>query len=348
MRHYRLLFISACVIVLSPCRITAQDATPVNRQTYVAKTYSVTLDQAARYEKLLADKGKKVKAVNDKVLSVPNRDIALSAVYDDFKKSVNSLFTPSQYQKWIENTQGQEKIRSWKEDYNFSENQITLLLQYKDKLEKAKKEIRAQLIPYAEQEALTTKLKSDYENQVKGLVGQPMGETYLAYRKQDALAVKFVKKYGNISYNTATVIARYEIAYDTESERIKSSEAAKAVKTEQLNLLASRIEKEVKAAIPAEAFAKWKIFDNPSFQRKLMLNYGLNKSQAEQYKVLVNQKAIDVYKAKHSKVSKEEKRLRIQSLESEFAQKVQACFPVESYQKWLVNHTYNVRHRNLN
>lgn len=319
----------------------AQPITPKQHQTdYFIQQYHLSQEQIPAYINMRASLDAQSEEINKTATSEKIRSEQLQRVYANFRDQLSGFLSPEQFKNW------KSQIKKFshfylKEDLQISSDQLRQLKTLTDAMMAEKEVIRNKVLAYAEKRVLYKDLNSKFDTQVNNVLGKEIAAHYLTAYRTDLEARRMMNKYHNtLTYSHAMLILQLEHKYDSEVKRIKASHNSKSQANNAIDQVTSDLEKAIQASVSQEVFQQWEKMFNPSIERKMALNYAMNTSQIAAYKKLLNNRVLNEYKIKHTPLSKEEKRIKINELENLFVKTAEEVIPPQKYQLWLANRKY--------
>ncbi len=319
--------------------IVAQPITQ-HQTDYLIQQYHLSQEQIPAYINMRASLDAQYEEINKTATSVKIRSELLQNAYANFRTQLSGLLSPKQFKNW------KSQIKKFshfylKEDLHISGDQLRQLKTLTNAMMAEKDVIRNNVLAYAEKSVLYKDLNSKFETQVNNVLGKEIAAHYLTAYRTDLEARRMMNKYHNtLTYSQAMRILQLEYKYNREVERIKAGNSSKNQVNKAIDQAVKDLEKAIQASVSQEVFQQWEKIFTPSLDRKLALNYAMTTSQIAAYKKLLTNRALNEYKIKHTPLSKDEKRAKINEIEADFIKKAKELIPPHEYQIWLANRKY--------
>ena len=316
-----------------------QDRIPLPaRQSYLTKTYSLTYSQVMQYERLLADRAAKMQKVDEQPLDAADRKVRNKIIETEFKNGVKALFDPIQYEQWIKNNKDGEKNRRYRENLGMDNTQIARYKQLLNEYRGRAKQIREMTASSTQKKELEKENMNLFRTELSIATTPETAEAliddYLLSR-----GIRFAQ--GVYSFMTYDQAARYTILktnYFSALEQAKATLTGKE-RSKTISRLSSQYRTDIKKILSAKEFSLWDENHTRYDTKKFIKTYQLTAQQLNQYRSLLNYKAIEDYKVNRAKLSSTEKTKRKAANRAAFEEKLKKVFSAEQFALWKEDNT---------
>lgn len=318
-----------------------KEATPQpRRQEYLAKTYGLTSAQIASYENALAARTKDVIAQNEQLLPKQEKRINLNRINAQFKNRVQEIFTSEQYAQWLKENETGAQTRRYKENLGLTDSQITQLKQAALAHRQERDRINKALLSDKEKEMQRKHALETRNREIGKIVGSADRDEVCRYLDIDDQS-KFIRKhFSGLTSAKVGKIAELRVDYLNNVEALQTRNLNKRQYKTEHKALFSEFKSQMKPILTNEEYDKWFRDREIYFDLKIRMGFTLDKAQLNEYKKIMNQRAMGLLKIKKAPQNKgQDITAQVDALNQATGEKLAAIFSPEQIQVWLENVT---------
>ena len=311
---------------------------------YMMKTYKIHHGKAEKYiEEILPALERENETLKDQRISSAKFKEAQKNLYRKYGQMVSQVFSKGRYKTWSSCTQELERYHVLSETKFIPLEKMYALHKMESAWEKERNQMWAATDDEQKKIENTVELLTKLNEQIRQLLGEEIGNWYIAYKDLTFRAIYNMDKYG-ATYNEGYQIAQIEV--DCSKQRQKIWEKRSRNRNEELQAIEDYKLNAIKKAVPAQIAERWVSVNDYYLDYTLAKRYGLSKAQINQFKNAYNKYAITEYKINiQKKLPASEKANKLTEANDKFCETIRPIFSEDSYKKWKGKRMYDFNQR---
>lgn len=329
--------ILSLLLLLTVSMVYSQDIPGVDakkRKEYLMKTYRIHSLKVEAYDKILLDLQRDNDLLKSKKMTSQQFRAKQRKLFEKYGDRVSQAFSKGRYRSWNQLFQNNERYLVLSETQLVPREVMRKVYTAERECEGQRDRMLASSAAESEKWEQREILLEKLNNEICQLLGNEVGNWYIAYREREFNAYSNMDKYA-VSYKQALAITDVERTY-----RLKKAEIFKSGKKnadKEVDFINNEQEKEraIYAALPADVANRWKRVNNAVMDNILTRKYGLTPSQITDFKKAYSRYAIGEYNInRQKKLSVQDKHKQLAELNTTFQETVRPLFSAKEYLKW--------------